>query len=175
MTARVGKCLVAVGVLAVPGASLVAQGHDMPMQMQPGAERMKVSIQSPADGSRIAANTVRLRVATTGFHDSCGQAGKPNREGQGHYHVLIDKSLVNMFCTPTATVSLQDVNPPRTTTRRSSTTPARSRSITSLGNRCRPSRMPHEPERRPSGSCRPSRVRRSRGSSTWWWTSTTST
>jgi hypothetical protein len=72
---------------------------------------MKVSVESPSDGSKITGNSVRLEVAATGFHDSCDLAGKPNREGTGHYHVLLDKSLVNMFCTKTATVSMADVKP----------------------------------------------------------------
>ena len=29
----------------------------------------------------------------------------------GHYHVLLDGSLINMFCTPTAVVPLQNVKP----------------------------------------------------------------
>ena len=114
MTTRIGKSLAVLSVLAVPSTRVLAQQtHDMPMEMhlQPGAEHMKVSVQSPAGGSTVTGNTVHLRVATTGFHDRCDLAGKPNQAGQGHYHVLIDKSLVNMFCTRTATVSMQDVTP----------------------------------------------------------------
>ncbi len=81
------------------------------MQMQPGAEKMKVAIKSPADGAKVTENTVKLTVAATGFDLTCDLAGKPDKQGKGHYHVLIDKSLVNMYCTPEATVSLQNVKP----------------------------------------------------------------
>ena len=32
-------------------------------------------------------------------------------QGVGHYHLLIDKSLVDMYCTPDATLSLQNLQP----------------------------------------------------------------
>ena len=100
------------GLLAMPLRSGFAQEH---MMMQPGAEKMKVSVLSPKDGSKITANTVPLRVATTGFRNSCALSGKPSQEGRGHYHVLLDKTLVNMFCTETARISLQNVKPGRHT------------------------------------------------------------
>ncbi len=97
------------GLLMVPVTRVAAQ--EMGMMMQPGADKMKVSVQSPADGSTITRNSLRLRVATSGYHASCALAGKPNQKGQGHYHVLLDKALVNMYCTGTAAVSLQNVKP----------------------------------------------------------------
>src|SRR5207249_3902551 len=51
----------------------------------------------------------------TGFRNSCALSGKPSQEGRGHYHVLLDKTLVNMFCTETARISLQNVKPGRHT------------------------------------------------------------
>ncbi len=101
--------MVTLGLLVAPIAK--AHGQEMGMMMQPGADKMKVSVLSPAEGIRITANALQLRVKTTGFHSSCATAGKPNQEGQGHYHVLLDKSLVNMYCDETATVSLQNVSP----------------------------------------------------------------
>jgi hypothetical protein len=82
------------------------------MALPPGAENMKVAITSPAAGTKVTANTVTLGVQTSGYNDTCDLAGKPQVDTiSGHYHVLIDKSLVNMYCTPTATVSLQNVKP----------------------------------------------------------------
>jgi hypothetical protein len=81
------------------------------MSMQPGAEAMKASITSPATGTMVTASSVALQVSTTGFDDTCALAGKKDMPGMGHYHVLIDKSLVNMFCAPQATISLQNVKP----------------------------------------------------------------
>ena len=82
---------------------------EMAMEMQPGAAEMHVKIVSPADGSIVTANQVTLQVQTTGYTDSCDGAGKKDEQGFGHYHIELDKALVNMFCTPTATISMQNV------------------------------------------------------------------
>lgn len=82
------------------------------MPLPPGAENMKAAITSPADGTKVTGNSVTVGVSTSGYQDTCDLAGKPEVTAQvGHYHVLIDKSLVNMFCTPQAVVSLQNVKP----------------------------------------------------------------
>jgi hypothetical protein len=111
------RLLVLVALAAVP-ASVTAQQHEeMQMHMQPGADRMKASVQSPANGSRITSEELTLQVATAGFEDRCDLAGKPNRQGTGHYHVLLDKSLVDMYCGDRATISLEGLKPgPHTVT-----------------------------------------------------------
>ena len=82
------------------------------MMMQPGAENMKVNFLSPADGSMVTGNTVGFQVQTTGFTSTCDGAGKKDQQGFGHYHIELDKSLVNMYCTPAAAlVSMQNVKP----------------------------------------------------------------
>ena len=86
------------------------------MELPPWAENMKVAVTAPADGAKVTANQVTLKVATSGYTDTCDLAGKPVLNAtSGHYHVLIDKSLVNMYCTPTATVSIQNLKPGRHT------------------------------------------------------------
>src|SRR5919204_2025617 len=85
---------------------------DEAMMMQPGAENMKVTIVSPADGAKITANTVAVQVQTTGFTSKCDGAGTKDVAGFGHYHIELDKSLVNMFCTSAAVgISMQNVKP----------------------------------------------------------------
>ena len=86
-----------------------AAAADMPMQA--GAEKMKVAVSSPATGTKVTGNDVTLKVSATGYDLTCDLAGKPTREGKGHYHIEIDKSLVNMYCTPEATVSMQNLKP----------------------------------------------------------------
>ncbi|MBI5290149.1 MAG: hypothetical protein HY873_14345 [Chloroflexi bacterium] len=81
------------------------------MPMQPGAENMKLAIIAPADGAIITANEVTLDVTATGFELTCDEAGKPVKEGNGHYHTEIDRSLIDMVCTPQTTISLQNVKP----------------------------------------------------------------
>jgi hypothetical protein len=98
--------------LVLSGTSALAQEHgQMQMEMQPGADRMKVSVVSPGDGSRITGEDVALQVATSGYSNRCDLAGKPVQPGTGHYHVLLDKSLVDMYCTDKATVSLAGLQP----------------------------------------------------------------
>jgi hypothetical protein len=110
-------------ILAWPVARVTGQqpehgkmehGH-MEMMMQPGADSMHVAIRSPSEGSKITGNVVPLQVAASGFKDRCDLAGKPNQPGTGHYHLLLDKSLVNMYCSERATVSLDGVKPGRHT------------------------------------------------------------
>lgn len=76
------------------------------------AKDLKISLpKATAAPVMVTANEVTVDVAATGFTPDCNLAGKPDAPGTGHYHVLLDKSLVNMYCTPTATVSMQNVKP----------------------------------------------------------------
>jgi len=79
------------------------------MPMQPGAENMKVQITSPSAGFVLKGNELDLSVATRGYDSTCDLAGKPVAEGEGHYHVLLDGALINMFCGSAATLSMQNV------------------------------------------------------------------
>src|SRR6266851_1496668 len=64
-----------------------------------------------ASGTKVTGNSVTVTVATTGYTPTCALAGKADQAGTGHYHILLDKSLVNMYCTPTASISMQNVAP----------------------------------------------------------------
>ena len=81
------------------------------MPMPSYAKDYKVSITSPASDTKVTENSVTLQVATSGYTPTCALAGKADQAGAGHYHILLDKSLVNMYCEPTATISLQNVAP----------------------------------------------------------------
>ena len=81
-----------------------------------GAKHMHVAVTSPMTGMTVTGNSVTLHVQATGYKDTCAMAGRQLMGGMeatatGHYHVLLDGSLINMFCTPTAVVSLQNVKP----------------------------------------------------------------
>ena len=95
---------------AASGASAHASGGAM-MGLPAWADAMKATITSPADETTVTKNAVTLQVSTSGYQDTCDLAGKPVTKGTGHYHVLLDGALVNMFCTPTARVSMQNVSP----------------------------------------------------------------
>src|SRR5260370_19469483 len=86
-----------------PAAAPSPTHAPMMMNLPPYAKDMKVSITSPANGTKVTANTLTVQVATTGYTPTCALAGKEDQAGSGHYHILLDKSLSNMYCTPTAT------------------------------------------------------------------------
>lgn len=81
------------------------------MPLPPWTENMKTTITSPADGTKITSNVLSLAVKTSGYRDTCDLAGKPLQPRTGHWHVLLDKELVNMFCTHTTRISMQNVEP----------------------------------------------------------------
>jgi hypothetical protein len=87
------------------------QSEQAAMPLPPWASSMKVAIQSPTGGAKITGNQLPLQVSFSGFTSSCDLAGTANVQGMGHYHVEIDKSLVDMFCAPSATISMQNVKP----------------------------------------------------------------
>src|SRR5260370_10228351 len=91
-----------------PMGSMMPSGSGK-MMLQEGAENMKVAITAPADGTRVTDNLVTLTVKTSGYQDDCDTAGKANVAGQGHYHLSIHQpsNLVDIFCTPQATISTQ--------------------------------------------------------------------
>ena len=111
----------AIGALATAALTAVACGSSsttssaspsphMAMELPPWAMAMKVSIQSPANGAKITDNTVPVHVSLSGFQATCASGFKPAK-GEGHYHLLIDKSLVDMYCAPDATLSMQNLQP----------------------------------------------------------------
>ncbi len=81
------------------------------MHLPAYAQNMKVLLTSPASGTKVTGNSVTLAVQASGYTPTCALAGKADQAGTGHYHILLDKALVNMFCTPVATISLQNVAP----------------------------------------------------------------
>jgi hypothetical protein len=66
---------------------------------------------APTAGTVVRGNGVPIRVGISNFDVDCRFAGTPNRAGVGHYHVELDGSLINMFCSPRDRVSLQNVKP----------------------------------------------------------------
>lgn len=114
LLAVVALVTAACGANAGPTAttSPTATPTQVPMMHLPDyAKNMKVSITSPSNGTKITDNSLTLQVSASGYTPTCDLAGKANQSGTGHYHVLLDKSLINMYCTPTATISLQNVKP----------------------------------------------------------------
>src|SRR5260370_17676357 len=102
---------------------------------------MKIAIMSPTKGTMVTANTLTVAVAATGYTPTCTLAGKSDQQGTGHYHILLDNSLVNMFCTPTPSISMQNVSPDIPTL-----TAARALSYhAKIEENAQPIKIPHHP------------------------------
>ncbi|MEP7335561.1 MAG: hypothetical protein ABI717_07250 [Actinomycetota bacterium] len=71
----------------------------------------KLSVLKPTPNGVVTANSVRTHVSIRNFKLNCAYAGTAHRKGIGHYHVELDHSLINMFCSPTGHVSMLDVAP----------------------------------------------------------------
>jgi len=71
----------------------------------------QITIVSPRDGEVVTANAVPLILQLRNWTLDCSLAGTPNQAGTGHWHLLLDKGLVNMICDPFTTLLLQNVKP----------------------------------------------------------------
>jgi hypothetical protein len=80
----------------------------MMMSADTGAQ---LAILSPSPGAVVHGNSVSWAIRLSHFKLDCPLAGTPNKMGAGHIHVMLDGSLVNMYCSTRDTVSLQNVKP----------------------------------------------------------------
>jgi len=71
----------------------------------------QITIVSPRDGEVVTANAVPVILQFSNWTLDCSLAGTPNKAGTGHWHLLLDKGLVNMICDPVSTLILQNVKP----------------------------------------------------------------
>jgi len=106
-----GVALVAAGGALVAGTIAIAKNPPM-MMAHTGA---KLKVLAPKNGTTLTANALGTLVSITHFKVDCRYAGTANHKGIGHYHIHLDGELVNMFCAPRASVSMQNVAPGRHT------------------------------------------------------------
>jgi hypothetical protein len=107
-----GPPAVAGSPTAMPAESGMSPGmSEMPMSSELASLHWKVAVSGLASGATVSDNAVTLNVAPTGYTFSCADSGKPNEPTIGHYHVELDHALVNMYCSPSATISMQNVDP----------------------------------------------------------------
>src|SRR5438034_3288811 len=71
----------------------------------------QITVVSPKDGEVVTANAVPIILQVSNWTLDCSLAGTPNKAGTGHWHLLLDKGLVNMICDPVSTLILQNVKP----------------------------------------------------------------
>jgi hypothetical protein len=70
-----------------------------------------VAVDSPGPGTIVSGDAVPTAVSIRNFRVDCRFAGTPNRKGVGHYHIELDHKLVNMYCGPRESISMQNVKP----------------------------------------------------------------
>jgi len=102
------RAVVAVGLAAAAALALtgLALAGRTSMPVHTGA---KITILAPKPGQVITGNTVHTKLRISHFKLSCARAGTAPKMGVGHYHVLLDGALVNMFCGRRASISLANV------------------------------------------------------------------
>lgn len=90
-------------------AAVKAPAKPVPPAMQSAHSGAKLSVLSPTKGDVVTSNALTADVQLDDFKIDCRFAGTPNQDGIGHYHVMLDGKLIDMFCKDRATVSLQNV------------------------------------------------------------------
>ena len=109
---KIGSLLVTTAAAAFAvSAALAAKPHVKMGGMMEAHTGAKVTVLAPASGAVITGNSVATQIAVSNFRLDTALAGTANKAGVGHYHIMLDGSLINMFGAPTATVSLQNVAP----------------------------------------------------------------
>jgi hypothetical protein len=98
----------AIAALGAVSGTAVALAAPPMMTVNTGAH---LKVLSPKTGTTMRGNTLSTRVSITHFKVDCRYAGTANRKGIGHYHIELDKSLINMFCSPRGSISMLDVKP----------------------------------------------------------------
>ncbi len=106
--ARLGIAVVA-GAGTLVAVAIALAGNPPPMMTAHTGAKLKVV--APKKGTTLTANALSTLVSITHFKVDCRYAGTANRRGIGHYHIELDKSLINMFCAPSGSVSMLDVQP----------------------------------------------------------------
>jgi hypothetical protein len=112
MRKRWSKTRLGAAAAAVLGAvygTTVALGASPPMMTANTGAKLKVL--SPKTGTTLTGNSLSTLVSISHFKVDCRYAGTANRKGIGHYHIELDKSLINMFCNRRGQISTLDVKP----------------------------------------------------------------
>jgi hypothetical protein len=100
---------------AASKTAVPAKPAKSPAAMMSADTGARITVSAPTPGTVVHANDVPFRVGISDFKVDCRFAGTPNRMGVGHYHIELDGALINMFCSDSSSVSLQDVKPGRHT------------------------------------------------------------
>lgn len=68
-----------------------------------------IEIVSPAAGAQVTTDDIDVTVKVSNFTIDCTQAGRPDKDGEGHIHAMVDgmtmATLSNFYCADTFTIS----------------------------------------------------------------------
>ena len=80
---------------------------------QDGAPSLEIV--SPKPGETITTDSIEVRVRVSNFDLSCRRAGRPDEDGAGHLHVMLDGmtmgTLTNFYCRRTFTIPGSGLTP----------------------------------------------------------------
>ena len=96
---------------ALAGLTVAALAAAAPPPMMTVNTGAKLRVLKPTGSTVVTDNTVPTAVSITRFKVDCDLAGTANRKGVGHYHIELDHSLINMFCSNRASISMLNVAP----------------------------------------------------------------
>jgi hypothetical protein len=100
--AWMGRAVVAVVLIAaaiLPNFGQGARAQDAPA----------IEVVSPKVGEKVTTDDIDVQVTVSNFTVDCQQAGRPDQDGVGHIHAMVDgmtmASLSNFYCDDTFTIS----------------------------------------------------------------------
>ena len=100
---RPARLAVILSTLALAVSAVAVSAHDE-------APTIAVEASGLGSGAVVTDNELAFSVSPVGYEFSTA-AGSAPVEGEGHYHVVLDGGLIDMFTAPEASVSLQNVAP----------------------------------------------------------------
>ena len=99
-------------------SSVSALALSMGIVLVPGAlaqAKPSISVISPSNGDTVTSTDIPVRVQVSNFTLSAPDVGLPDRDGEGHIHVMLDGMnmgvLFNFYTTPTFTLPGQGMKP----------------------------------------------------------------
>jgi hypothetical protein len=99
--ASIGALAISLGVVLVPHAFAQA--------------KPSIAVLSPSNGDTVTSTDIPVRVQVSNFTLSAPNVGMPDKDGEGHIHVMLDGMnmgvLFNFYTTPTFTLPGQGVRP----------------------------------------------------------------
>lgn len=120
MTRRtIAKTIGAISGLALTGQAQSALGKSGDVSSRRQGTTPALSILAPTPGAVIATHEVELQLSVTNFELNGAKSGRPDEEGVGHVHVMVDgmsmAQLINFYATDSFSIPLAGLVPGRHT------------------------------------------------------------